>query len=234
MTCRRRRAREPTFASYLAGGEMVDPTRRLAGSTPSRRTTSPTDLHVGDDRSTQGSALTNTGPLPRSTGWGARVRLRPGDRDLGVRRSSIASGTRPGGWLPVTGSDRAAGRRASTRAALERTVEREGSAWSGTAHRCSSSLLDDRERSRADLSSLRIAFVGAATVAAELLRRMRAELPFERSPPGTASPKCTAMVLDHATDDAPEHVAAGTAVPDRGRRGDDRRRRRDPRAAVST
>ena len=69
-----------------------------------------------------------------------------------------------------------------------------------------SSLLDAREGD-ADLSSLRIGFVGASTVPPELLRRIRAELPFESLTTGYGLTECTAMVSITRPDDEPEHVA---------------------------
>ncbi len=68
------------------------------------------------------------------------------------------------------------------------------------------SLLDARGM-RADLSSLRIGFVGASTVAPELLRRIRAELPFEALTTGYGLTESTAMVSITRPDDPPESVA---------------------------
>ena len=67
------------------------------------------------------------------------------------------------------------------------------------------SLLDAHAAS--DLSSLRIGFVGAATVAPELLRRIRTELPFEALTTGYGLTESTAMVSITRPDDEPEHVA---------------------------
>ncbi len=67
------------------------------------------------------------------------------------------------------------------------------------------SLLDARHD--ADLSSLRIGFVGASTVAPELLRRIRDELPFESLTTGYGLTESTAMVSVTRQDDAPERVA---------------------------
>jgi acyl-CoA synthetase (AMP-forming)/AMP-acid ligase II len=69
-----------------------------------------------------------------------------------------------------------------------------------------SSLLDAREGD-SDLSSLRIGFVGASTVPPELLRRIRAELPFESLTTGYGLTECTAMVSVTRPDADPEHVA---------------------------
>jgi acyl-CoA synthetase (AMP-forming)/AMP-acid ligase II len=68
------------------------------------------------------------------------------------------------------------------------------------------SLLDARGH-EADLSSLRIGFVGASTVAPELLRRLRTELLFEALTTGYGLTECTAMVSITRPEAAPEHVA---------------------------
>jgi HIP---CoA ligase len=68
------------------------------------------------------------------------------------------------------------------------------------------SLLDRRHEG-VDLSSLRIGFVGASTVPPELLRRVRAELPFEALTTGYGLTESTAMVSTTRPDDDPERVA---------------------------
>jgi acyl-CoA synthetase (AMP-forming)/AMP-acid ligase II len=68
----------------------------------------------------------------------------------------------------------------------------------------------------ADLSSLRIGFVGATTVPAELLRRMRDELPFEALTTGYGLTEAHALVSITRVDDDPEHIAtwnAGHPIP---------------------
>ncbi len=68
------------------------------------------------------------------------------------------------------------------------------------------SLLDQRDGD-VDLSSLRVGFVGASTVPPELLRRVRAELPFEALTTGYGLTESTAMVSVTRPDDDPERVA---------------------------
>jgi acyl-CoA synthetase (AMP-forming)/AMP-acid ligase II len=58
-----------------------------------------------------------------------------------------------------------------------------------------------------DLSSLRTGFVGASTVAPQLLRRIRDELPFERLTTGYGLTESTALVSITRAGDEPEHVA---------------------------
>ena len=95
-----------------------------------------------------------------------------------------------------------------------------------------SSLLDAREGD-ADLSSLRIGFVGASTVPPELLRRIRAELPFESLTTGYGLTESHGDGVDHATRRRPgARRALERRLPDRRHRGRHRRRRRDPRARV--
>ena len=67
------------------------------------------------------------------------------------------------------------------------------------------SLLDQREG--ADLSSLRIGFVGASTVPPELLRRVRSELSFDALTTGYGLTESTAMVSVTRPDDEPERIA---------------------------
>ncbi len=68
------------------------------------------------------------------------------------------------------------------------------------------SLLD-RRNAGADLSSLRIGFVGASTVPPELLRRLRSELPFESLTTGYGLTESTAIVSITSPDDEPERIA---------------------------
>ena len=68
------------------------------------------------------------------------------------------------------------------------------------------SLLDRRDGT-ADLSSLRIGFVGASTVPPELLRRVRSELSFDALTTGYGLTESTAMVSVTRPDDEPERVA---------------------------
>lgn len=59
-----------------------------------------------------------------------------------------------------------------------------------------------------DVSSLRIGFVGAASVPAELLQRMRTELPFERVTTGYGLTESTATLSITRHDDDPDWVSA--------------------------
>ena len=75
-------------------------------------------------------------------------------------------------------------------------------------------ILDSPERPTHDLSSLRLAVTGAATVPVELVRRMREELPFETIITGYGLTETGTVTMCRAGDDA-ETIAstAGRAVP---------------------
>jgi acyl-CoA synthetase (AMP-forming)/AMP-acid ligase II len=79
------------------------------------------------------------------------------------------------------------------------------------------SLLERAGTADADLSSLRIAFVGATSVPAELLRRLREELSLDALTTGYGLTEAHALVSITQADDEPERVArwnAGYPIPD--------------------
>jgi acyl-CoA synthetase (AMP-forming)/AMP-acid ligase II len=138
--------------------------------------------------------------------WARRFGLRAGDRYLVVNPFFHCFGYKAG-WMACLQQ----GATALPLAALE--VERvleliateHVSALPGPPT-LFTSLLDAADGD-ADLRSLRIGFVGAATVAPELLRRIRAELPFESLTTGYGLTESTAMVSITRPDDEPEQVA---------------------------
>jgi acyl-CoA synthetase (AMP-forming)/AMP-acid ligase II len=69
------------------------------------------------------------------------------------------------------------------------------------------SILDHPRREEFDLSSLRVAFVGASTVPVELIHRLQRELPFRSVTTGYGLTEATAMVSNSAPGDDPETVA---------------------------
>lgn len=77
------------------------------------------------------------------------------------------------------------------------------------------SILDHPGRSSFDLSSLRVAFVGASTVPAELIHRLQRELSFESITTGYGLTEATAMVANSAPGDDPEVAAtwSGQVLP---------------------
>jgi acyl-CoA synthetase (AMP-forming)/AMP-acid ligase II len=73
-------------------------------------------------------------------------------------------------------------------------------------------LLDEPDRARRDISTLRLAVTGAADIPVELIRRVREELPFERILTGYGLSEA-GTVTGSKPDDDFEHVAATVGVP---------------------
>jgi acyl-CoA synthetase (AMP-forming)/AMP-acid ligase II len=74
------------------------------------------------------------------------------------------------------------------------------------------SLLDHPDRTRRDISSLRVGVTGAADIPVELIRRVREELPFERILTGYGLTEA-GTVTGCRPDDDFEHIATTVGVP---------------------
>jgi HIP---CoA ligase len=77
-------------------------------------------------------------------------------------------------------------------------------------------ILDHPDLASFDLSTLRLAVTGAATVPVEMIRRMRSELTFENIVTGYGLTESTGITTMCRHDDDPETIAttAGRAIPD--------------------
>ena len=204
---RAQRAGEPTFDDYLATGDAIDEAdadARIAALGPDD--VADVIFTSGTTGRPKGVMLEHGASLLAFDRWARRFGLREGDRYLIVNPFFHCFGYKAG-WMACLQQ----GATALPMAALDVdrllqlvTTERV-SALPGPPT-LFSSLLDAREGD-ADLSSLRIGFVGASTVPPELLRRIRAELPFESLTTGYGLTECTAMVSVTRPDADPEHVA---------------------------
>ncbi len=74
------------------------------------------------------------------------------------------------------------------------------------------SLLDHPDRTRRDISSLRVGVTGAADIPVELIRRVREELPFERILTGYGLTEAGTVTGSRPDDDF-EHIASTVGVP---------------------
>ncbi len=74
------------------------------------------------------------------------------------------------------------------------------------------SLLDHPDRTRRDISSLRVGVTGAADIPVELIRRVREELPFERLLTGYGLTEAGTVTGSRPDDDF-EHIATTVGVP---------------------
>lgn len=147
--------------------------------------------------------------------WSERFGLREGDRYLIVNPFFHCFGYKAG-WMACL----MRGATALPLAVLDvdrllQLVERERVSALPGPPTLFTSLLDHRDAG-VDLSSLRIGFVGASTVAPELLYRVRSELPFEALTTGYGLTESTAMVSITHPDDPPEEIAfwnGGSPLP---------------------
>ena len=73
-------------------------------------------------------------------------------------------------------------------------------------------LLDHPDRTRHDISTLRLAVTGAADIPVELIRRVREELPFERILTGYGLTEAGTVTGSRSDDDF-EHIATTVGVP---------------------
>jgi acyl-CoA synthetase (AMP-forming)/AMP-acid ligase II len=196
----------PRFADHLATGDAVTPdaaTARIDAVGPDD--VSDVIFTSGTTGRPKGVMLEHGASLLAFDRWARKFGLRRGDRYAVVNPFFHCFGYKAG-WmaclqqgatvLPVAVLD--------VGALLELIARERVTALPGPPTMFVS-LLDGS--GDADLSSLRIGFVGAANVAPELLRRIRAELPFESLTTGYGLTECTAMVSITAPHDPPEHVA---------------------------
>jgi HIP---CoA ligase len=200
-----------SFREYLASGDVVDPGDAAA------RIDAITADSVADVIFTSGTTgrpkgvqLEHGASLVAFDRWARRFGLRARDRYLVVNPFFHCFGYKAG-WMACLQQ----GATALPLAVLdaERVIElvqRERVSALPGPPTMFLSLLDACDGD-VDLSSLRIGFVGASTVAPELLGRIRSELPFESLTTGYGLTESTAMVSITRPDDAPEWVASWNA-----------------------
>ncbi|MEX1007401.1 MAG: AMP-binding protein [Acidimicrobiia bacterium] len=165
----------------------------------------------------KGVLLTHGQSLRAFESWGAGFGLREGDRDLIVPPFFHCFGYKAGWMLCLM-----TGATALPVAIFEpgealRVIERERVTVVTGPPTLWSAMLDHAHRQATDLSSLRIAYVGAATVPETLIRRMLAELPVEHVSTGYGLTEATAMCSITKPGDAPDTISAwngGTPVED--------------------
>jgi len=197
---------EADFDDFLAGGDTIDEADALD------RVDSLTPADVADVIFTSGTTgrpkgvmLEHGASLRAFDLWARRFGLREGDRYLVVNPFFHCFGYKAG-WmaclqqgataLPLAVLDV---EHVVALVAAERVSALPGPPTLFT------SLLD--AHGGADLGSLRIGFVGASTVAPDLLRRIRAELPFVSLTTGYGLTESTAMVSITRPDDEPDRIA---------------------------
>ncbi len=148
--------------------------------------------------------------------WSEVVGLRAGDRYLIVNPFFHSFGYKAG-WLAslICGATALPHAVFDVPAVLERVARERVSVLPGppTLYQ---SLLAHPDRSRFDLSSLRLAVTGAAAIPVELVHRMREELGFETVVTGYGLTEATGTATMCRHDDDPETIAttSGRALPE--------------------
>jgi acyl-CoA synthetase (AMP-forming)/AMP-acid ligase II len=206
-----------SWADFLARGASVpaDEARRRAESV------SPDDLSdllftSGTTGKPKGVMTTHAQNLRAFAAWSEVVGLREGDRYLVVNPFFHAFGYKAG-WLAslMRGATVLPHAVFDVPAVLERIGKERVSVLPGppTLYQ---SILAHPERTRYDLSSLRLAVTGAAAIPVELIHRMRRELGFETIVTGYGLTECCGIVTMCRHDDDPETIAtsSGRAIPD--------------------
>ncbi len=207
-----------TFDAFLGGGDGVDEADAVA------RIDAVDGDDVADIMFTSGTTgrpkgvlLAHAQSLRAFESWGAGFGVREGDRVLIVPPFFHCFGYKAGWMLCLmTGATALPVATFEPGEALH-TIERERVSVVTGPPTLWSSILDHADAARTDLSSLRLAYVGAASVPEPLIRRMLAELPVEHVSTGYGLTEATAMCSITRPADPPDTISTwngGTPVDD--------------------
>jgi acyl-CoA synthetase (AMP-forming)/AMP-acid ligase II len=205
------------FAAFLAEGERVDPQAALARAAA----VSPDDLSdilftSGTTGDPKGVMTTHSQNLRAFTSWTEVVGLREADRYLIVNPFFHAFGYKAG-WLAclLRGATILPHAVFDVPAVLSRVARERVTVLPGppTLYQ---TLLAHPDLGRFDISGLRLAVTGAASIPVELIRRMKDELGFETIITGYGLTEACGIATMCRFDDDPEIIAttSGRAIPD--------------------
>jgi acyl-CoA synthetase (AMP-forming)/AMP-acid ligase II len=205
-----------SFDAFLAAGEAVPEGEARRAALAVR----PDDLAdilftSGTTGRPKGVMTTHLQNLRGFEAWTEVIGLRAGDRYLIVNPFFHAFGYKAG-WLAclLRGATILPHAVFDVPAVLERIGSERVSVLPGPPA-IYQSILMHPERSRYELSSLRLAVTGAAAIPVELVRRMREELGFETVITGYGLTEASGIVTMCRHDDDPETIAttSGRAIP---------------------
>jgi len=206
-----------SWSDYLSGADKVDPAEvddRMAGVGPDDL--SDIIFTSGTTGRPKGAMTTHAQTLQVFRAWAEIVGLTRGDRYLIVNPFFHTFGYKAGFLASIiVGATIVPHAVFDVPTVLERVAEEHISMLPGppTLYQ---SILDHPDRSRHDLSSLRLSVTGAAAVPVEMIRRMRDELTFRTIITGYGLTETTGTVSMCRYDDDPETIAntCGRAIPD--------------------
>jgi acyl-CoA synthetase (AMP-forming)/AMP-acid ligase II len=200
------------FDDFLAAGDAVDEDAACAR----------VDAIDGDDVSDimftsgttgrpKGVLLTHAQSLRAFEAWGSRFGIRDGDRDLIVPPFFHCFGYKAGWMLCLMSGATALPVATFEPGEALRAIERERVSVVTGPPTLWSAILDHPDMPTTDLSSIRLAFVGAAPAAGALIHRMLAELPVEHVSTGYGLTESTAMCSITKPSDPPDVISAWSA-----------------------
>jgi len=206
-----------TWEHYLEALGSIDPADAAARTAAVR----PEDLSdiiftSGTTGRPKGVMVTHAQTLRVFETWSSFVGLTEGDRYLVVMPFFHTFGYKAG-WMAAL----MRGATTVPQAVFDvdevlRNVEKERISMLPGAPTLYMAILEHPDRSRYDLSSLRLAVTGAAAVPVEMIKRMRTELTFETILTAYGLTECTGTATICRPEDDPETIAntSGRAIPD--------------------
>jgi acyl-CoA synthetase (AMP-forming)/AMP-acid ligase II len=191
------------------------------GDTEERPTVGPEDISdilftSGTTGAPKGAMLRHGASVRAYTAWSDVVGLRRGDRYLIINPFFHAFGLKAGILACVLkGSTIIPHPVFDVPSVMRRVAEERVTVLPGPPA-IYQTILDHPDLADHDLSTLRLAVTGAATVPVQMIRRMRSELTFETIVTGYGLTESTGITTMCRHDDDPETIArtAGRAIPD--------------------
>jgi HIP---CoA ligase len=205
------------WEAFLAGASGVDPAAagKRAGAI------APDDISTviftsGTTGAAKGAMLRHEASVRAFSAWSAVVGLQEGDRYLVINPFFHTFGLKAGILACLVTGATIVPHATFDVPEIMRRVEDERITMLPGAPAIYLTILDHPDLDRFDLSSLRLAVTGAATVPVEMIRRMASELSFTNIVTGYGLTEATGIVTMCRHTDDPETIAntAGRPIPD--------------------
>jgi HIP---CoA ligase len=205
------------WADFLAAGDAVDPADTAARAAA----LDPDDVSTviftsGTTGAPKGAMLRHGAAVRAYTAWSDVVGLREGDRYLIVNPFFHAFGLNAGILACLVTGATIIPHPVFDVPSVMRRVDEEKVTMLPGAPAIYQTILDHPDLGDYDLSTLRLAVTGAATVPVEMVRRMRSELTFRTIVTGYGLTESTGIATMCRHTDDPETIAntAGRPIPD--------------------